>query len=125
MTIAAGTTLQLGNQAANNLPLGTGIITDTGTLIFARGTTGLNYPNVINGAGSIVLNGLATGAPAGVGLTATTSGFTGEYTLNQGRLTVVAQTNLGSGTTATITRERKQRYAHGRPALCECGYLDW
>ena len=96
-TIGAGATLQLGNQSVNNqILVGGTAIADAGTLIFAPGTNGFTYANVITGNGNITLNGAVAGAPAQVTLSATTSTFTGTYTLNQGRLVVTAQTNLGN-----------------------------
>ncbi|WP_395736536.1 autotransporter-associated beta strand repeat-containing protein [Prosthecobacter sp.] len=103
-TVASGATLQLGNQSTNNLILASGsAITDNGTLIFAPGTTSLNYANVISGTGNITLNGSASGTPANLTLSATTSTFSGTYTLNQGRVTVTANTNLGTSGTNAIT----------------------
>jgi autotransporter-associated beta strand protein len=61
ISIASGAILQLGNQSANNLPIGTGAITDNGTLIFAPGTTALTYTNAISGTGSVAINSPTTG----------------------------------------------------------------
>ena len=101
VSIANGATLQLGNQVANNLALGVGTInTNTsGTLIFAPGTSSLTYANVINGTGNVTLNGLASAGPANITLSATTGNFSGTYTINQGRIQITAQSNLGSTTT--------------------------
>ena len=96
-TINSGATLQLGNQASNSQILVTGTtITDSGILVFAPGTTNITYANVINGAGNMTLNGATAGTPAGIDLTATTGTFSGTYTINQGRIEVTAQTNLGN-----------------------------
>ena len=61
ISIVSGAILQLGNQSANNLPIGTGAITDNGTLIIAPGTTALTYANAIGGTGNVIVNTAATG----------------------------------------------------------------
>ena len=114
VTIAANSTLQLGNQAANNLALGTGTINDGGTLIFAPGTTALTYPNVMNGAGNVTLNGLASAVPATIVLSATTGTFSGSYTLNQGRIQISAASNLGASSAPILVNGNSTAYTGGQ-----------
>jgi fibronectin-binding autotransporter adhesin len=102
-TIDAGGALQLGDRLANNLVLGAGTaITNNGTLIFAPGTTNLTYNNPITGSGNITLDGLATAVPAGITLSGANTGFTGSYTLTQGRMIFASQAAIGA-TTVPIT----------------------
>jgi len=103
ITINANGKLQMGNTTANGaIPTGVMTINSGGNFILAPGTANFTLANVINGAGTITLSGTTASSPPGVTLSATTGTFTGNYILNQGRLAVTAQTNLG-GATAPIT----------------------
>ncbi len=90
-TIAAGTTLQIGNGTSTG-SLGTGTITDNGALNFAL-TSSPTISKVISGSGSLTLLSTNTGT---VTLTSATPGtvgntYSGGTTVNGGVLT------LGSG----------------------------
>ena len=102
-TIDASATLQLGDKVANALNLAAGTaITNNGTLIFAPGATNQTYNNAITGNGNITMDGAAASGPAGITLSGANTGFTGSYTITQGRLVFATQAAVGA-TTAPIT----------------------
>ncbi|MEA3209118.1 MAG: hypothetical protein QOE70_2175 [Chthoniobacter sp.] len=103
VTINSGAKLQVGNQTVTGA-LPTGALSVAGTLIAAPATGAfLTLANTISGAGNITLNGNPASGPSGLDLTsASNAGFTGTYTLNQGRLRLTTQAQLGAPT-AVIT----------------------
>ncbi|MEA3211482.1 MAG: fibronectin-binding autotransporter adhesin [Chthoniobacter sp.] len=103
VTVNSGAKLQVGNQTVSGA-LPTGALSVAGTLIEAPATGALvTVANTISGAGNITLTGNTASGPSGIDLTsASNAGFTGTYTLNQGRVRVSTQAQLGA-TTAAIT----------------------
>jgi autotransporter-associated beta strand protein len=105
LTIAAGTTVQLGNNdALGALPSGT--VTDNGALVFNRSDTALAVGSVISGAGSVTNNGSGT-VTLNVAQT-----YTGGTTVNAGTLklgigggtgTLRGTLNINPGATVNLT----------------------
>ena len=87
-TIAAGSTLQLGNGGTSGSIVGN--VADNGTLIFNRSNT-LAFAGVISGTGSLEQNGSGTTILSG------TNTYTGGTLVNAGTLTVNSAQALGLG----------------------------
>ena len=84
----AGGTLQVGNGGTNG-SLGTGVITNNGSLVFDRSDTNLLVASAIRGSGSLTNIG-----PGRVTLSGANS-FSGQVTIVQGTLRVLSSTALG------------------------------
>ena len=84
-------TLQLGNGSASG-SLGTGAVTNNGTLVFDRSDTGLTVSSVISGSGSLVQNGSGTTTLSG------NNTYSGGTTINTGTLDITKASGIGSGT---------------------------
>jgi fibronectin-binding autotransporter adhesin len=93
-TIAAGATLQVGNNnAGGNVPLGN--FTNNGALVFNRSDTGLAVGTVIGGTGSLTNNGSGTVTLTGTGT------FTGPTVANAGTLALNGNP-IGTSSSLTI-----------------------
>jgi fibronectin-binding autotransporter adhesin len=94
ITISSGT-LQLGD-GGNNGNLGSGIITNNGSLVFNRSDTNLTLNNVITGSGGIVNNGSGEVTLGGANT------FSGEVDVPQGTLHVTSSSALGNNSGQTV-----------------------
>ncbi len=92
-TITAGA-LQLGDGSANNGSV-TGAIVDNASLIIADPTS-QSVSNTISGTGSLTKTG------AGTATLAAGNSFTGPTTINQGELSISADSSLGTVSTPTV-----------------------
>ena len=88
-TTINGGTLRIGNGGASGT-LGTGSITDNGTLAFDRSDTALIVSTPINGSGGVLQMG------SGTTTFSTTNGYAGPTTITAGTLRVSSEGNLGS-----------------------------
>ena len=87
--------LQVGNGRRNG-NLGSGAITNNGSLVFNRSDTNLLVPNVIRGVGSITNAGTGTVTLSGA------SAFSGGTTIQRGTLRVLNSAALGIPSSPTI-----------------------
>ena len=87
--------LQVGNGGTNG-NLGSGAITNNGSLVFNRSDTNLLVPNVIRGVGSLTNAGTGTVTLSGA------SAFSGGTTIQRGTLRVLNSAALGIPSSPTI-----------------------
>ena len=90
-TSVTGGTLQLGNGGTSG-SLGTGAVTNYGTLEFDRSDAGLTVSSVISGSGTLVQNGSGTTTLSG------NNTYSGGTTINAGTLDITNAKGIGSGT---------------------------
>jgi autotransporter-associated beta strand protein len=95
-TIAASTTVQVGNSDANGV-LPSGAVSDSGTLTFDQ-INSSTVNNTISGSGTVNQNGTGTLALGGVN-----SSFTGGININSGILQAANTNALGSWTAGAVT----------------------
>jgi fibronectin-binding autotransporter adhesin len=81
--------LQVGNGSTNG-NLGSGVITNNGTLVFNRGDTNLVVPNIIRGTGAITNFGTGTVTLSGA------SAYSGGTTIQRGTLRALNSAALGT-----------------------------
>jgi autotransporter-associated beta strand protein len=99
-TISAGM-LSIGNNTSTGT-LGSGAVTNDGTLRFLRSDTSLNVTNTISGTGSLAF-GLGSGGTLNAVTTLSgTNSFTGSVTINSGGARITNSNALGAGT-KTVT----------------------
>ncbi len=103
-TISAGT-IQLGD-GVNNGTLGTGAVTDNGSLVFAEGTS-VTFANVINGTGSVTQNGPATV------IINQTNDYSGGTTISGGTLQLGDGTHTGTLGTGSVVNNGALVFAEG------------
>jgi autotransporter-associated beta strand protein len=87
-TVISNGTLQIGNNSATG-SLGTGTITDNGTLMFSRSDSTANVTNIISGIGGVTGNGSGTVTLSGANT------YTGVTTFEEGTLSVASLPNGG------------------------------
>jgi fibronectin-binding autotransporter adhesin len=102
-TLISGGTLQVGANTASG-SLGTGAVTNDGTLRFHRSDTALVVPNAIGGSGALAF-GVTSGGTLAAETTLTGGNtFTGAITVNSGGLRITRADALGSSVkTVTMT----------------------
>ncbi|MGD0867260.1 MAG: autotransporter-associated beta strand repeat-containing protein, partial [Rhizomicrobium sp.] len=103
-TITAGT-IQLGD-GVNNGTLGTGAVTDDGSLAFAEGTP-VTFANVVTGTGSITQDG------PGTLIINQANGYSGGTTISAGTLQLGDGTNTGTLGTGPVTDNGALVFAEG------------
>jgi autotransporter-associated beta strand protein len=95
-TTVTGGTLQVGS-GGNSGTLGSGVVTNGGTLAFDRADTALNFANTISGAGALQHNGAGTVTLSGANT------YTGSTTINAGTLALSGSGTLGNGGALTVS----------------------
>ena len=102
-TVVQNGTLQIGNSDSFGT-LGSGAITNNGTLVLSRADTILAVPNPIHGTGSIDFNG--TGATTVSG----TNDYSGPTFLNAGIVFLTTSTGFGATSSTTTVASGAQLY---------------
>lgn len=111
VTISSGT-LQVGNADSSG-SLGSGVVTNNGTLSIDRFDTTLNVGNNIHGTGTVSFDG------AGAVTFSGNSDYTGLTTVNSGIVFLTSSTGFGSTSTGTTVASGAQVYVTANVDIAE------
>jgi autotransporter-associated beta strand protein len=102
VTISGGT-VQVGNNDSVG-SLGSGVVTNNGTVSIARADAALNFGNAIHGSGSLSFDGLGSVTLSG------NSDYTGASAVNAGIVFLTSSNGLGSANSGTAIANAAQVY---------------
>ena len=111
VTVSAGT-LQVGNGDALG-SLGSGVVTNNGTLILNRSDTVLNVGNAIHGSGTLSVDGPGAVTVSG------NNDYTGNTFINSGIVFLTSGTGLGATGTGTAVASPAQLYITANADVAE------